>query len=86
MITRIPLRHKQEVKVPLDLQAYLWDHPTGMAPLEKLLLRTFRYCSFEQLKAIYRQYPEECFDTIQRHHDIKRGVRYWINYWHGKIA
>jgi len=68
--------------VPKELQKFLWDHPDGKAPLEKLLLRTFEYGSFEQIKKYFRLYPEECYDLISRYDTIKRGVKYWINEWH----
>jgi hypothetical protein len=72
------------VPVPEDLQKFLWDHPEGLAPLEKLLLRTFQYGSYEQLKKIYSQYPEQSVGIITRYSDIKRGVKYWIKEWHGE--
>lgn len=31
-------------------------------------------------------YPEECYDVINRYDNIKRGVKYWINEWHGSNA
>jgi len=81
---RIKTRFQQMVDVPADLKAYLWDHPGGKAPLEKLILRVCEYGHFGQLKTIYQQYPDECYDIINRYPDIKRGVKYWINDWHGK--
>ena len=86
MITRIPLRYKKEVSVPKSLQKFLWDHTDKKAPLEKLILRTFKYGSYEQIKLLYEKYPDECFNVMQRHSDIKRGVSYWIKHWHGQIT
>lgn len=80
---RIVPRYTEKVAVAKDLQPFLWDHSDGMAPLEKLILRTFRYGDFEQLKRVYEHYPEECRDIVSRYPDIKRGVKYWIKEWYG---
>lgn len=80
---RIVPRYTEMVVVAQDLQPFLWDHPGGEAPLEKLILRTFRYGDFEQLKRIYQHYPEACRDIVSRYPDIKRGVKYWIKEWYG---
>jgi len=82
MIRRTQIRFRSMTPVPEELQKFLWDHPDGKAPLEKLLLRTLEYGSFEQIKRIYSMYPEECYDIISRYDNIKRGVKYWIHEWH----
>jgi len=78
---RIPIHYRAVVNVPADLQKFLWDYPEGKAPLEKLLLRTLEYGSFEQVKRIYRRYPEECYDVVNRYQHLKRGIKYWIREW-----
>jgi hypothetical protein len=59
-----------------------WDHLTVVPPLEKLLLRTFYYGSFEKIRKIYRQNPDESYDIMLRYPELKHGVKYWINEWH----
>lgn len=83
IITRIQIRVNQKVKAPEDLQAYVWDHPRGEAPLEKLILRTFKYGSFHQIRRIYNQYTLACYDIANKYPEVKRGVKFWINDWHG---
>jgi len=81
--SRIVPRYTEMIEVPKDIQPFLWDHPTGKAPLEKLILRTFRYGDFGQLKRIYEHYPEACRDIVSWYPNIKRGVKYWIKDWYG---
>lgn len=86
MITRQPIRFKERVEVPREMRQYLWDHPEGSAPLEKMILRVFQYGSFGQLRFIFERYPAACFDIANRYTDVKRGVKYWINEWSKEIA
>lgn len=79
---RIPWKYKQPVEVPRQFKPLLWDHPEETAPLEKLIVRVFQYGSFEELRWLFTNYPQESFDTVERYADIKRGVKFWIRNWY----
>jgi len=80
-LNRTAWKYKEEVTVPERYRKYLWDHPEGRAPLEKFIYRLLAYGRFEDIKWLYQRYPAETKDIVMRYRDIKRGVRFWINYW-----
>jgi hypothetical protein len=40
------------------------------------------YGSFKDIKWLYKKYKNETFDVITRYDDIKKGVKFWIKFWH----
>ena len=81
---RIPWRYHRRVHLPTAFRSLVWDEHGGTVPLEKLILRIVTYGTFDELSWVYRTYPEETFDLVQRYPDIRRGVRYWVRVWHDR--
>ena len=76
---RVPWKHTREVPVPPEWRPWLWDHPEGRAPLEKLILRVLRYGTFEDLQKLMTLFPRETADTARRHREeLPRGVLFWV--------
>jgi len=80
-INRIPWKYSEEVPVPERYRRFIWDHPEGRTPLEKFIYRLLKYGRFEDIRWVYKRYPEQTSDIAFRYPDIKRGVRFWIRYW-----
>ena len=79
-VKRIKWDYFEKVDIPEQLKPYLWDCE-GRAPLEKLIYRTLIYGSFDDLRLIFRLYPEQTYRISLKYPDIHRGVRYWIKKW-----
>ncbi len=80
-IKRIKMVYKEWVEVPEPFRKFVWDALDGKAPLESIILKVLTYGKFEDIKRLYRMYPEETYSVVSRYPDIKRGVRYWIKRW-----
>jgi hypothetical protein len=77
---RIKWTYFEKVKIPVQLKPYIWDSEDKVY-LEKLIYRTLIYGSFNDLKLIFKLYPEETYEIAFKYPDIHRGVRYWIKKW-----
>ena len=55
---------------------------TGKAPLESIILKVLTYGKFEDIRTLYKMFPEETYSVVKRYPDIKRGVRFWIKRWY----
>ncbi len=84
MPPRIKWKYYQQVRFPDRFKKLVWEHKNCKAPLEKHILRIFTYGRFEDLQWLYQKYPEESFALSKKYDDIKRGVKFWIEYWHGQ--
>ncbi len=87
MVSQLPKRirwdYPEKVTVPESFKRYLWEYQ-GEAPLEMLILRVLTYGHFEEIRSVYRAYPEETFRLAFKYPKIKRGVRFWLKRWHTK--
>ena len=81
-LLRISWTFPQQVSFPERYKKFLWEHQNCKAPLEKLIYRIFTYGRFEDIRWLYEKYPEQSFELSQKYSDIKRGVKFWIEYWH----
>lgn len=81
---RIKWTYPQLVSFPSKYKKYFWEYRNQKVPLEKLIYRIFTYGKYEELKWLYKQYPYESFTLSKKYKDIKRGVKFWLEYWHGK--
>ena len=77
---RIKWDYFNKVDIPEDFKIYLWDYKEK-APLEILILRVLTYGNFEEIKKIYKLYPEETYKIALKYPEIKRGVKFWIKRW-----
>ncbi|HOK80190.1 MAG TPA: hypothetical protein PKW86_03525 [bacterium] len=80
-LKRIKPEFVYHVHIPKKFQRYLWEH-TRTTPCEKIILRVLTYGNFDEVKEIYHFFPEETYKIISKYPGIKRGVKYWIRYWH----
>lgn len=78
---RIKPSHKAFVKIPEKYKLFFWDCSEGKVILEKFILRILQYGGFEDLKWLYRNYPEETYEIAIKYPEIKRGVKFWIKWW-----
>jgi hypothetical protein len=78
--TRIKWVYTHSVPIPEHLQSLLWDEQ-GYVPLEKLITRVLDYGNYDEIKYIYDTFPQETTDITFRYPHIKRGVKFWIQYW-----
>lgn len=76
--TRIKPEYTEEIEVPYSFRQYLWDHPNGRAPLEKVIYRLLVYPSFAGIKWLMTNYPDETFKLANKYPDIPRGARFWV--------
>lgn len=81
---RQSLTFTQEVKFPARYKKFLWEHQNQKAPLEKLIIRIFTYGKFDDLKWLYKNYPEESYFLAKKYKTIKRGIKFWMEYWNEK--
>ena len=79
-------KYRTKMTVPRSIKPLLWDEQSGKAPLEKLILRVLIYGRFEELRRVYGRHPSQTFEMLSRYPEIKRGVKFWIEYWHAKKA
>lgn len=79
---RIKWNYSQQVNFPEKYKKLLWEHINRKAPLEKLIHRIFTYGRFEDLQWLYHKYPDQSFELSKKYNDIKRGVKFWMEYWH----
>lgn len=78
---RVRWEFADEVRFPPAFARYLWDHPDGRAPREKVVLRVLSYGRFQEIRRLFRRYPREAVSVADRYPGIRRGVRYWIGRW-----
>ncbi len=78
---RIKPTYKAIVRIPKKYKPFFWDCPEGKVILEKFILRILQYGRFDDLKWIYKKYPEETCEIAFKYPEIKRGVRFWIKWW-----
>ena len=78
---RIKPIYKEWVEVPDCFRKIVWDALDGKSPLEDIILKVLMYGSFEEIKKLFKMYPEETYNVAFRYPEIKRGVRYWIKVW-----
>ncbi len=78
---RIKLKYKEWVEVPEPFKRFVWDSVDGKSPLEDIILKVLTYGRFEEIKTLFKMYPEETYDIAMRYPDIKRGVKYWVKRW-----
>lgn len=78
---RIKLTYTQKVSIPPQFQMLFWDCPDKTTFLEKFILRILNYGNFEEIKWLYKKYPDECYKIALKYPDIRRGVKYWIKLW-----
>jgi len=83
-IKRIKPVYTKIINIPKRYKMFLWDEPTGKTYIEKYILRILYYGDFEDIKYIYRKYPNETFNIAFRYPEIKRGVKFWIKLWKTK--
>ncbi|MDI6766843.1 MAG: hypothetical protein QME52_08485 [Bacteroidota bacterium] len=81
---RVKWTYPQLVMFPSRFKKFLWEHPNYKAPLEKLIYRIFTYGNFTDLQWLYKKYPNEAFSLSKKYSDIKRGVKFWMEYWYGQ--
>lgn len=81
---RIKWTYSKEVSFPSKYRRYLWEHSNQKAPLEKIIYRIFTYGKFNDLKWLYEKYPYEALSLSKKYKNIKRGVKFWLEYWNGK--
>lgn len=81
MNERVKWLFTKRVKVPKNYRKFLWDYPSGFAPLEIFLLRILTYGKFEDVKQLYEKYSDECLSIAERYNNLKRGVKFWLRYW-----
>ncbi len=79
---RIKWNYSQQVSFPDRYKKFVWEHINRKAPLEKLIHRIFTYGRFEDLQWLYHKYPDQSFAISKKYNDIKRGVKFWMEYWH----
>jgi len=82
---RLKIQYKQKIKIPEKFKRYFWDEPSGFTFLEKFILRIFKYGNFEEIKEVYKRYPDECYEITLKYPDIKRGIKFWIRRWKGEF-
>jgi hypothetical protein len=80
-LQRIPWRYPRIVRFPRRYKKFLWDHQSGRAPLEKVVFRILYYGSFDDIKWLYKKYPEEAVTLSRTYPEIRRGVKFWMEYW-----
>ncbi|NPA33862.1 MAG: hypothetical protein GXO48_02915 [Chlorobi bacterium] len=78
---RKPLKFKNRVPIPEKWRKYLWDEPSGEAPVEKVVLRVLMYGGYEDWREVYERYPEVCKYVAENYPQIHRGVKFWIKWW-----
>lgn len=81
---RIKWTYPQRVSFPSKYKKFLWEHPNQKAPLEKIIYRIFTYGSFDDIRWLYEKYPKEAVTLSKKYNNIKRGVKFWMEYWNGK--
>ena len=81
---RILWTYSKQVSFPERYKKLLWEHTNRKAPLEKLIYRIFTYGKFEDLRWLYEKYPDQSFTLSKNYNNIKRGVKFWMEYWHGQ--
>jgi len=79
-IRRIRWDYEEKVKIPEEFKMYLWEYKEK-APLEILIIRVLKYGDFEEIREIYKMYPEQVYKISTKYPNIKRGVRFWIRRW-----
>ncbi len=80
-LLRIKPTYTTTVKIPKEYKTFFWDCPQGKVFLEKFIMRILQYGRFEDLKWVYKKYPEETYDIAFKYPEIKRGVKFWIKWW-----
>ncbi len=81
-IQRVKWKYIQKFSIPEKNRKFLWDYPEGSAPLEIYLLRLLTYGSFEDIRNLFSQFPDEVNNMVQRYPQIHRGVIFWIRHWY----
>jgi hypothetical protein len=81
---RIKWTYPQEVSYPSRFKKFLWEYPNHKAPLEKLIYRILTYGKYDDLRWLYKEYPNEAFALSKKYVEIKRGVKFWMEYWNGQ--
>lgn len=81
---RVKWTYPQQVSFPSRFKMFLWEYRNHKAPLEKLIYRIFTYGKFNDLKWLFEKYPIEAFTLSKKYNDIKRGVKFWMEFWNGK--
>ena len=78
---RIPMVYKDWVEVPAPFRKFVWSTLEGKVPLEDLFVKVLTYGRFEDIRELFRRYPRETRDVMERYADLRRGVRYWVRRW-----
>lgn len=81
-VERIKQKYFEKVSIPKRYKRFFWDHPEGKVYLEKFILRVLIYGDFEDIKMLYKKYPCQTLDIAFRYPEIKRGVKFWLRWWH----
>lgn len=81
---RQEIKYKEKIIIPEKFKRYFWDELEGFTFLEKFILRIFKYGDFEEIKEVYKKYPDECYEIAMRYSDVKRGIRFWVRRWKGE--
>jgi hypothetical protein len=76
--------YPQRVFFPSKFKKFLWEYPNQNAPLEKIIFRILTYGSFDDIRWLYEKYPKEALTLSKKYSNIKRGVKFWMEYWNGK--
>jgi len=80
-VLRLKPKFVEFVKIPKKFKPYFWDCPDNKTYLEKFIIRILTYGRFDEIKWVYKKYPQETYDVIMRYNEIKRGVKFWIKLW-----
>jgi len=75
---RIKPEFTELIEVPEAFRPFLWDHPGGKAPLEKVIYRLLVYASFESIQWLMTHYPEATYRLALKYQDVPRGARFWV--------
>ncbi|MCM8767988.1 MAG: hypothetical protein NC921_04305 [Candidatus Omnitrophica bacterium] len=78
--SRIKITYKEKVKIPEKYRFMFWDCKENVI-LEKYILRILTYGNFEDIKEVYKKYPEQTFNIAFKYPEIKRGIKFWIKKW-----
>ena len=86
MTPRVKIKYTKKVVVPLRYKRFLWDTEGKKVIVQKLVYRVLKYGGFEDIKWVWKKYPEVAIYVIKHYKDIHRGVIFWIKRWQSEKA